>query len=127
VLDLESVNYCFDHSLLILLGLGCITFFGAKHLFRSIVGGDDENVMLDIDCGALDFSCDSISVCPTLDVMTKGLSSKVVEIIEQDDFLPHVTIPPFRLRFPKRLLIVLGSCELYGKVGLACSWRTVDP
>lgn len=67
--DLEAVLDSCLHGKLALSSGAVVFEVGAIYLGYRVVGGDDEDVMLEVDGCTFDFSSDSVPVCPSLDVV----------------------------------------------------------
>lgn len=84
-----------------------------KALFGTVVAGDDQSVVFGTYCqaGGLDFDSEYKAVEPFFQVVDKELRFFWRNIVDDDDRLVFVAIPPFVDPFVKRgMAISAGLC-----------------
>jgi len=67
-------------------------------VFRSIVGGNYEHMVLGLEVTKLCFSKEGVAISPDLEVMREA-GTLLVEVVKDDMGLVSISIPPFILAF----------------------------
>lgn len=101
---------------------------GLPHMFvleqfvNGVVGGDHKQLMLEVNSTSLDFTCAGVPVCPDLN-MVKETNTVLVKVIEYDNGLPGVAVPPFVLSLEVEVTFLKETCS----TRLTCSRRPYIP
>jgi len=101
----EASSDGFNHFITVLL----------EELLDGVVAGNNELLICQCNCGALDLSPAAPFVCPDLEIVVQAI---IVKVIKNDNLLALVAIPPFVLSLDVNVVrvIILSS----GKRCLAC-------
>jgi len=84
----------------------------AKQLFQRVIGSDYEDIIVRRQSGSFSLSNKGDPrVCPLLEVGTETSRVTFVELIENDNLLTFIAIPPLILHLPidARRFCLLGS------------------